>query len=405
MRVLIVSQYFHPEVFRINQLAALLKTGGHEVVVLTAQPNYPSGRFFPGYSAFGPTKEVYEGVEVLRVPIFPRGRGRSWELVLNYLSFVFFAIVFGIPRLRGRFDVCVAWCSSPITIAVPAIVYRFLTRTPVAIWVQDLWPETFFAVTKKKNAQLSRALSTLVRWIYKNVDQIWIQSQAYVPSVKAHGGREDQIEFVPNWAENLYDRARWQAVEKDHLPPNSLLFAGNLGRAQGLETIIEVIELLKKDKLEVNWVLLGEGTLKPWLTEEVSRRGLSDRVHFLPRRPPSEMPKALSAATGVLVTLGHDPVYAMTIPSKVQSCLAAGRPILAALAGEPARVVQEAGAGLVAAPENAQEFAKVVKDFFALPEKERSEMGARGHRYYSAHFTQDKVVTRIVELLEKMGHQ
>jgi glycosyltransferase involved in cell wall biosynthesis len=183
------------------------------------------------------------------------------------------------------------------------------------------------------------------------------------------------------------------------------LFAGNLGRAQGLETIIEAVDLLKKDNLDVNWVLLGEGTLKPWLTEEVNRRGLRDRVHFLPRRPPHEMPKALAAATGVLVTLGHDPVYAMTIPSKVQSSLAAGRPILAALAGEPARVVSDAKAGLVAAPENAQEFAKVVKDFFALPEKERSEMGARGHRYYAAHFTQDKVVTRIVELLEKMGHQ
>ena len=409
MRVLICSQYFHPEIFRINQLAIELKQAGHEVVILTAQPNYPSGNFFDGYSWCMPWKEHYHGMEVLRVPIFPRGKGRAWELVLNYLSFVFFAICLGLPRLWGRrFDSCIAWCSSPITIAIPAIVYRFFTGTPVAIWVQDLWPETFTAITKSRSALIQTTLGWLVGWIYRNVDQIWIQSLAYRHSVVAHGGSEKQIRYVPNWAEDLYDCEGddWKSAVGESLPPNSFVFAGNMGRAQGLESLIDAIEKVAKEREsgepEANWVLVGEGVLLQWLKDEVRKRGLDSRVTFLPRRPPGDMPKVLKNASAVLVTLTGDSVFAQTIPSKVQSCLASGRPIVASISGEAARVILESEAGLVCPPDDPSTLAKIVKDFLRLPEEERARMGRKGHSYFRDNFKQSQIVARILGDLKEL---
>lgn len=406
VRVLIISQYFHPEVFRINQLALELKRSGHSVVVLTAQPNYPSGQFFKGYGFFSPSREVYEGIEILRVPIVPRGSGRAWRLVLNYLSFVLFATLIGIPRVWGRrFDACLVWCTSPVTSAIPAAVYRRLSGTPVAIWLQDLWPETFFAVTKSRSRFLRIGLAGVVRWIYRRVDQIWIQSPAYEESVRGHGGRADQIEFVPNWAEDFYDCETWTSVESEEIPNNSLLFAGNLGKAQGLETLLAAAELTRTTVPEARWIFAGDGSLREWLVDEVAKRGLQERVRLLPRRPAHEMPRIMKPATALLVTLANDPVYAKTIPSKVQSCLASGRPVLGALFGEPAAVIERSGGGLVCGPDDPEAFAKMVKDFFTLSETERARLGQSGHSFYRANFTQRDVVGKIIGLLKRLENE
>jgi len=403
VKILIVSQYFHPEVFRINQLALALQDQGHSIVVLTAQPNYPSGRFFPGHGFFFPVRERFNGIEILRVPIFPRGSGRAWRLVLNYLSFVLFATFLGLPRLwRYRFDVCVSWCTSPITSAIPAAIYRMLTGTPVAIWVQDLWPETFFAVTKSRSRFLKLVLSHVVSWIYRHVDQIWIQSPAYEESVRAHGGLVEQIEFVPNWAEDFYDCESWTGLESEEIPAKSLVFAGNLGRAQGLETLLAAAVLTRETVPEANWIFVGDGSLRDWLAARIEERGLRSSVRILPRRPAREMPRIMKPAAALLVTLANDPVYAQTIPSKVQSCLASGRPVIGALFGEPAKVVERAAAGLVCAPDDAAALAMLIKDFFALPEKERERFGQNGHAYYRAYFTQRNVIEKITALLKRM---
>lgn len=402
MRVLIVSQYFHPENFRINQLAVALKENGHKVVVLTGQPNYPSGQFFPGYSFFRPLREKYQEMEVIRVPVFPRGQGRAWQLILNYVTFVFFATVFGLPRLRGRFDVCISWCSSPITGAIPASIYRFFRGTPLAVWVQDLWPETFFAVTGMQNRTMRTLLSGVVRWIYNHTDQIWIQSPAYEPSVRAHGGLSHQVEFVPNWAEDLYDCDRWDRKRAELLPENSIVFAGNLGRAQGLEGLLDAVDLCRKMDVRVHWILVGDGSLRPWLESEVQRRGLGDLVKLLPRRPAADMPALLMSASAVLVTLGDDQVYRQTIPSKVQSCLASGRPVIGVLSGESARVIRMAKAGPICPPGAPLELANKVKEFLALPEEEKQQLGRNGHAYYKANYTQAGIVTSILKLIERL---
>ena len=403
MRILIVSQYFYPENFRINQLAVALREQGHELVVLTGEPNYPSGTFFEGYGFWSPKREIYQGMEVIRVPLLPRGRGGGLRLIANYLSFVFFAIFFGLPRLSGRFDVCLSWCSSPITGAIPAIVYRWLHRTPVAIWVQDLWPETFFAVTKNRNPLAKTVLRALVKWIYRHVDQIWMQSPAYETSLREHGALTKQIQFVPNWAEDFYDGSKVVESGSGVLPANSLVFAGNLGRAQGLEILIAAAAAAKTIVPKAHWVFIGEGTLREWLQAEVARLGLEKQVTFLARRPATEIPQLFKSAAAVLVALGNESVYAQTIPSKVQSCLASGRPIIGVLFGEPARIIVESRSGLVVPPDDPIKLAETVNQFFALSEEERNQMGHNGNVYYKEHFTQSKVVSQIERLLSDMG--
>ncbi len=190
-------------------------------MVLTGQPNYPSGRFFPGHGFLGPAREQHLGIEIVRVPLLPRGAGGAVRLFLNYLSFVLFAVMLGLPRLRGRFDACIAFCPSPITSAIPAIVLRRFRKTPVALWLQDLWPETFFAVTKSRSRVLRALLDWMVSRIHAGVDQIWIQSRGYAESVRAHGGRAEQIRYVPNWAEDLYNCDGWTDLAAESVPPNS----------------------------------------------------------------------------------------------------------------------------------------------------------------------------------------
>jgi colanic acid biosynthesis glycosyl transferase WcaI len=402
VRILIVSQYFHPENFRVNQLAVALKEQGHEIVILTGQPNYPSGGFFPGYGFARPLDEQYQGMRVIRVPLVARGRGRSWQLMLNYLSFAFFATLFGLPRLKGRFDACIAYCPSPITGAIPAIAHRLFRKTPVALWLQDLWPEAFFAVTKSNSRTLRRLLSSLVRAIYKHVDQIWIQSPGYSESVRAHGGRDDQVRYVPNWAEDLYDCDRWSDVVADRIPQNSLVFAGNLGRAQGLEGLVDAAELTARSAPEVNWVFVGDGTLREWLESEIDRRSLASRVTLLPRRAPEDMPKVLKPAAALLISLGNDEVLAQTIPSKVQTSLAAGRPVIGVLAGEPARIIEVAQCGFVCSTSQPSMLAETIDRFFKLPRPERETMGRNGHTFYKDHFTQTRVTAQAKQFLEEM---
>ena len=399
MRILIVSQYFHPENFRVNQLATVLSEGGHDVVVITGQPNYPTGRFFPGYGSMRTRTENWNGIEIIRVPMLARRDGRGWQLALNYLSFAISATVFGLPAARGRFDACLAFCPSPITIAIPAIMQRMFRKTPVAIWLQDLWPETVLALTRSRSRIMKGTLDALVRWIYKRVDQIWIQSPAYADSVAAHGAGAEQIVYVPNWAEDLYDCNRWTDIAGEPLPPVSIVYAGNFGRSQGLDTIIDAADRARTVAPSVHWVLVGDGLLGDWLRTEVRRRSLEQHVTIMSRREPQDMPAVLKPAAALLVTLANEPVFAQTIPSKVQSCFASGRPIIASLAGESARIVKEAECGIVCTPQDSIALANAARDIAAMPETDRKRLGRNAHAYYETYFTRSRIIEKISGLL------
>jgi len=403
LRILILTQYFWPEAFRINDLAVALAGRGHAITVLTGLPNYPGGSLFPGYSLLGPSEEQHEGVRVLRVPLVPRGLRRSWQLAINYISFTVSASLLGPLRCRGPFDVLFVYEPSPILIGIPALVLRRLKGLPLVLWVQDLWPESLRATGAVTSPLLLRAVARLVRYIYRGCDRVLVQSRGFVDRVVAVGAERERVSYLPNWAESLYAPLELEpdAPERSEVPDGfRVLFAGNIGAAQSFETILDAAQLLRHHA-EVHWVIVGDGHRKAWVEEQVRERGLGSSVHLLGPRPVGSMPRYLALGDALLVTLRRDPVFELTIPTKLQSYLACGRPVLAALDGEGARVVEEAGAGLTCPAEDPRALAAGVLRLLEMGTAGRCQLGERGRAYFAAHFEREHLITRVEEELRR----
>ncbi len=404
MRILIVSQYFWPETFIINDLVRGLKERGHELTILTGMPNYPAGRFFSGYGFFSPAREEYHGCRVVRVPLVPRGGGRGWRLALNYLSFVLSATLLGSIRCRGEHDLIFVYEPSPVTVCLPAIVLKRLKGIPLMFWVQDLWPESLVATGAVHSGRILRKVEKMVRFIYRNCDRILVQSEGFIPRVRAVGAGPERVRYFPNWAEPLYQPVELEkdAPERDEIPEGfCLMFAGNLGAAQSLETMVSAADCLR-DYADIHWVILGDGRRMNWLRDEIRKRKLGERMHLLGRKPAEKMPRYFALADALLVTLRSNPVFALTIPSKIQSYLACSRPILAALDGEGAHVVESSGGGFAVGAEDGKALAEAVLRVYGMSEAERTEMGIRGRLYFEQHFERERLLTQLEEWMQEV---
>ncbi len=348
MRILVVSQYFWPENFRINDLVAEWVSRGHSVTVLTGLPNYPDGRVFDDFRADAGRFSEYAGAPVIRVPMLPRGEG-GLQLALNYASFALSACVVGAWRLRGRkFDVIFVFEPSPVTVGLPAVLQRRLKRTPLAFWVLDQWPETLVAVGAVRSPWVLSAVGRLVSFIYRRCDLLLAQSRSFIPQIRRYAGPRPRVEYFPSWSDST--PAAGHADPAPEVPPLpgvfTVLFAGNIGDAQDFPAILDAAERLK-DRPDIRWVVVGDGRRAEWVAAEAQRRGLKDRFLLLGRFPLERMPSFFGSADALLVSLRPDPIFAMTIPGKVQSYLAAGRPLLGMLDGEGAELIERGGAGLV----------------------------------------------------------
>jgi glycosyltransferase involved in cell wall biosynthesis len=396
VRVTIVSQYFWPEQFRVNDLAVGLRERGHQVTVLTGQPTYPRRELFPGRRR--PGREWYEGVQVVRVPLASRGGGERWRLALNYLTFAASASVFGVPRLPPS-DVVLVFQISPVTMVVPALLLSRLRGTPVVLWVQDLWPHTLRATGVVRSGRLLDLLGKVVGAAYQRCAKVLGQSEDFLPLLRAAGVPPDRLGYLPNWAEDRYrplppdPEVRGEAG----LPAGFIaMIAGNLGVAQSLETVVDAAERLRDlpGGDDVHWVVLGDGQRAAWLAEEIRRRGLGDRVQLLGRRPLEQMPALLAHADVVVTTLRRDPVWGLTIPSRVQSFLAGGRPGVAAADGTTARVVAAAG-GLAVPAQDAAALAEAIAAVRTLSPAGRAAMGAAAREYYVTHYQRAALLDRV----------
>ncbi len=396
MRVLVLTQYFWPETFRINDLAAALRQRGHEVTVYTGLPNYPGGWFFEGYSFTGPYEEEREGVRIIRVPLLPRGRGGRVRLVLNYLSFALLAAVLA-PWRCPEIDVVLVFEPSPVTIGIPARLIRWLRGASIIFWVQDLWPQSLEATGAIRSPLLIRAVDRLVRWIYRGCDLVLAQSEAFMAPIARQGVPPERLRYYPNSAEDFYAPVKLpaDASERREMPGGfTVLFAGNIGAAQDFPTILAAAELARDDP-GIHWVIVGDGRMREWVETEIEKRGLRGTVHLLGQRPAEAMPRFFSIADVLLVTLKRDPVFALTIPSKVQSYLACGRPIVAALEGEGARIIQEVGAGFVVPPENPRALADAVRNAAKMGPGPLEEMGRIGLAYFQEHFARERLLGQL----------
>lgn len=399
MRVLVVSQYFWPEVFRVNEVVSELVARGHEVTVLTGRPNYPDGQVFADFTARPEHYARFAGAEVVRVPMRPRGKG-SVRLVLNYWSFVFWGCVLGPWLLRGRrFDALFCFETSPITSALPAVLLRRIKRAPLLLWVLDLWPDTLAAVGMVRSPRVLGWVGRLVAFIYRRCDLILAQSQGFFPAIEKWSRAPEKSRYFPQWAEDTFERmdetvacAPEVAAERGAF---NVMFAGNIGDAQDFPAILDAAERLR-ERPDIRWLIVGDGRAADLVRAEIQRRGLSSTVRMLGRHPQERMPAFFRGADALLVSLKPDPVFAMTIPGKVQAYLATGVPLLAMLDGEGARVVEDAGAGLVCAAGDGAGLAAQVLRLSETSAAEREAMGQRARRYVQTHFNR----TRLIDQLE-----
>lgn len=407
MRLLLISQYFWPEPFGINTLASALCKRGIEVTVLTGKPNYPDGLVYPGYSAWSVARENFEGVEVVRLPLYPRGKGSSIRLVLNYLSFIVAGCALG-PWLmrRRRFDAVFVYAPSPLLQALPAVLLAGIKHAPLVLWVQDLWPESLSATGFIKNRVVLDLVRWVIRFIYRHVDRILVPSEAFRGPIEALADEPKKIYYYPNAYVNYpvveVQPAAVQSLIADISRGFSVVFAGNLGVAQSLKTVIEAAEQLKETGEEIRFFLIGSGSQSDWLTAEVRRRGLGNVV--LPGRfPSSAMPNVYAASSALLVSLRDEPIFSFTIPSKVQGYLAAGKPVIAAINGEGARIVIEAGAGVECAAGDSGALANAVSMLARLGADKRAKMGENGRRYAIENFSLDRLADDLADQLDKLS--
>lgn len=403
MRLLIVSQYFWPEGFRINEVAGSLVERGFQVDVFTGKPNYPEGKIYNGYRTWGCSHEEFRGTRISRVPLVPRRKNSKIGLVLNYFSFIVSGLIFGPWLMRGKqHDAVFVYVPSPLLSAIPAIFLGWLKKAPVIIWVQDLWPESLSATGYVRNRLILRGVERVVRFIYRHADLLLVQSQAFVEPVRALAGGTP-IKYYPNSVD-----ASFALPAGDSTPDGpgldagfSVMFAGNIGSAQAVEVIVDAATRLKAYE-DIQFVVLGDGSCREWMLQQAWERGLSN-LHLPGRFPVETMPGFMQKASALLVTLADREIFAATVPNKVQAYMAAGRPIIACLPGEGARLVTEAEAGLGVRAEDGEALAAAVLQLYRMPESEREEMGRKGRTYFHAHFDHEKLVDQLIVQLKEVS--
>lgn len=404
MRILVVSQYFWPENFRINDLVAEFCNRGHDVTVLTGTPNYPSGETFPEFRDNPDAFSKFGLARVVRVPIAPRGKGAG-RLMLNYASFAICATVLGAWRLRGQsFDVIFVCQLSPITSGLPAIFLRYLKKTPLAWWVLDLWPESVKAVGVIRSERVLKAFGVLVSFLYNRCDLILAQSRSFIPQIRRYCRSEKTVRYFPSWSDAAFE---FSGVEPASEVPAangvfSIMFAGNIGDAQDFPAILNAAEQLKEDQ-RIRWLIVGDGRASDWVRSEVARRGLGHRFLMLGRYPVDRMPSFYKHADALLVSLKDEPIFAMTIPGKLQSYLAAGIPVLAMLNGEGAQIVRGSGAGLSCPAGDGLALAAAARQLAGMDIEDRRAMGRRGLAISEKEFDRMSLISRLLSWLEELS--
>lgn len=400
MRILVVSQYFWPENFRINDLVKEWAQRGHEVTVLTGIPNYPAGKIFKAYQEQPSAFTEYEGAKVVRVPMLSRGSG-GFRLMLNYLSFVLGAFIFGPMRLRGRpVDVIFVFEPSPVTVGLPAVWLSKIKKAPVVFWALDLWPETLAAIGVVCSPRALVWVGHMVRFIYNRCTLVLGQSRGFLGSIAHYCDDNAKIRYFPSWAEDVFTEG---CVEPAPELPEwadgfTVVFAGNIGEAQDMPTVLDAAERLK-DNASIRWVIVGDGRKSDWLQSEVIRRGLDKQVLLLGRFPVERMPSFYAHADALLVSLKRDPVFSMTIPGKVQSYLMAGIPLLGMLDGEGAAVIRDAQAGLTCEAGDGAGLANAVMTLATMPPEERKQLGMNGRKFAQQEFGRTQLMDRLEVLL------
>lgn len=401
--ILVISQYFYPEQFRINDMCMEWVKRGYKVTVVTGIPNYPQGEFYKGYGWFKRRRESWNGIDIIRIPLIARGHS-SIGLALNYLSFVVTGFFWShFTSLRA--DYVFTFEVSPMTQALLGVWYSRRRNIPNYLYVQDLWPENVEIVTGIHSKAILGPIGKMVDYIYKRCNTIFATSPSFVEDIKKRCSTAD-VQYLPQYAEDFYKPAtrhpeQCEAAPECH-PERSgaeskdlekrtftIAFTGNIGKAQGLEILPKTAALLK-GKVNVNFTIVGDGRNKAELLQQIEQNGVQDMFTMVGRVPPESIPGILAKCDAAFISFMDTPLFAKTIPAKLQSYMACGMPIVASACGETERIVTEAKCGVCAPIGDAEALAAAIVDLMHNPEL--PNMGNNSEEYSKSHFSKQKLM-------------
>jgi glycosyltransferase involved in cell wall biosynthesis len=395
VRILIVTQYFWPENFRINDVVKYLKSSGHHITVLTGYPNYPGGKI---YDKFKKNKKVYytflKNVKIIRVPIIPRG-GTKFQLFFNYLSFVFSASFFLISNFyKINFDAVLCYGTSPITSSLPGIIIGKLKKKPIFLWVLDLWPDTLVDLKILKPGFFLMLIKLIVQYIYNNCTLIFCQSKSFVNTINKNINYKVKTLYLPSWYEEIFIKKKYLKKYRLFSRKKSfnILFAGNIGEAQDFNTIVSCAVRLSKYP-DIKWTVIGEGRKYADFIGSLKKNDILNKFSLLGQKPLNEMPAHYKKASVLLITLKDANTFSKTIPGRLQTCLISKKPIVAAARGETKRIIEESSSGLVANSGDYINLSRNILKFYKMTEKRRNQYGKNGYNYAKKFFNREIILS------------
>lgn len=389
--ILVVTQYFYPEQFRINDMCAEWVKRGYDVTVVTGYPNYPQGEYYDGYGWFKHQKQIWKGVKIIRLPLTARKQG-SVRLALNYFSFVVSGFFWALTT-KIKADYVFTFEVSPMTQALIGVWYAKRRKIPHYLYVQDLWPENVEIVTGIHSPFIIKPIEAMVNHIYKHCDIIFATSPSFVREIqKRVKNNKNKVKYLPQYAEEFYKR-----VERKPVPeiPNDdsfkIIFTGNIGKAQGLEILPKTAKLLKS-KENVKFVIVGDGRDKDNFLKQIADNGVQDMFIMIDRQPPERIPELLAACDAAFISFMPDPLFEKTIPAKLQSDMACGMPIIASANGETKRIIGEAGCGVCVELGNAERLSEAIAD---MKNADLRLTGNKSRAFFDRNFEKSKIMTSL----------
>lgn len=396
MKILLVTTHFYPESFKANDMAFELVCRGHDVTVLTPIPDYPKGKFYDGYGLFKRRKETINGVNVIRTLVTPRRDGSAKWLGLNYLTYTLFSSLKAIwLGLIKKYDVVLVHETSPVMVGIPAVIIKKLNRIKLHFWVLDLWPDSLSAAGGINNKFILGSFSKLTRWIYHNSDSILISSKGFETSINKIGNFENKIKYFPNWVDDVECRNSEDYFE---FPKGfNIVFTGNIGEAQDIEHILEAATLLKGTG--INFILVGNGRKRAFAEEYVEKNNLSNVL--LPGSFPKEtMQYFYDKANILFLSLKDSPIFALTVPAKLQSYMASGKAVVAMINGEGADLIKEANCGWSVPAEDSDGLAQLLLRLSKEDSEILKQKGENGKKYSKVHFDFKTCIDNLEEIIK-----
>lgn len=405
--ILLISQYFHPETFRVNDMACEWVKRGYKVTVLTGIPNYPMGKYFEGYDKKHRTRENWNGVNIIRIPLVARGNSSNklinvGGMAANYLSFV----NSGRKWVKSKeaeslhADLVFTVEVSPMTQALIGVWYSHRYHVPSYLYVQDLWPENVETVTGIHNRVVIGPIDKMVDKIYRETGTIFTTSPSFVEAIvnRPVPVDRDKVHYWPQYAEEFYRPLPIQRVKEIDSTDGyfKIAFTGNIGTAQGLSVLPKAASILKEEK--VKFIIVGDGRYQPEFERLIDSFGVRDKFIMIPRVPAERVPEILSNVDAGFISFNKTPLWENTIPAKLQSYMACGKAIIASASGETKRVIEEAGCGICTEIGNAEALAKGIKE---LMKSDSIEMGKRARQYFETHFDKKKLMDEMDGYLKR----